>query len=518
MTKQNQKHPDTTSLRPDLSTPSGKTESQIQTDPTRKAPEKKTNARSNSKTPHAISTDDSEFDTTAIDQWKRFSFRNIPSALISLVVHLILFLIFALIYIPSSGTGQFGFSLDISEGLDEEFDPQIDVAENDTFTPEFNLSELDSTIANEVAEFQPTLTDFETTSPSLENQSFEPSDALSGREGTGRQGMLLKFGGTPETEDAVELGLKWLAKNQQRDGSWSLRGPFRSPRGEDNSIAATGLALLAFLGHGETHLDGKYQRVVKRGIDSLIKNQSGNGQFAERNASQSHQLYSHAICSIAICELLAMTQDEFLVGPARDAIGFAEKAQGKQGGWKYAPGAGSDLSVTGWYVVLFQSAKYAGIQYDEQVLVRAKDFVNSVMLADGSQFRYEEDHEPEKTMTSVGFLCQQYFGWDQDDPRLVAGGNYFLKNPIRWTQKNVYYWYYATQVMRHLDDDTWTKWNDNLKTVLPSKQLKSGAEAGSWDPEGDPYGGQGGRLYVTCLCIYSLEVYYRHLPIYQMKK
>jgi hypothetical protein len=121
-------------------------------------------------------------------------------------------------------------------------------------------------------------------------------------------------------------------------------------------------------------------------------------------------------------------------------------------------------------------------------------------------------------MTAVGFLCQQYFGWDQDDPRLVAGGNYFLKNPIRWTQKNVYYWYYATQVMRHLDDETWTKWNDNLKTVLPAKQLKSGSDAGSWDPEGDPYGGQGGRLYVTCLCIYSLEVYYRHLPIYQMRK
>ena len=26
---------------------------------------------------------------------------------------------------------------------------------------------------------------------------------------------------------------------------------------------------------------------------------------------------------------------------------------------------------------------------------------------------------------------------------------------------------------------------------------------------------EGGRLYTTCLCLYMLEIYYRHLPIYQ---
>ena len=119
-------------------------------------------------------------------------------------------------------------------------------------------------------------------------------------------------------------------------------------------------------------------------------------------------------------------------------------------------------------------------------------------------------------MTAEGLLCRQYLGWKQDDSRLAAGADYLLDNPIRWSQKNVYYWYYATQVMRNLDEETWEKWNENLKTVLPQKQRKSGVDAGSWDHEGDPYGGPGGRLYVTCLCIYSLEVYYRHLPIYQM--
>ena len=30
----------------------------------------------------------------------------------------------------------------------------------------------------------------------------------------------------------------------------------------------------------------------------------------------------------------------------------------------------------------------------------------------------------------------------------------------------------------------------------------------------DQWGQHGGRLYTTCLSIYMLEVYYRHLPIY----
>ena len=42
-----------------------------------------------------------------------------------------------------------------------------------------------------------------------------------------------------------------------------------------------------------------------------------------------------------------------------------------------------------------------------------------------------------------------------------------------------------------------------------------GKEAGSWAPDmADSFEVHGGRLYVTCLSIYMLEVYYRHLPIY----
>jgi hypothetical protein len=63
-----------------------------------------------------------------------------------------------------------------------------------------------------------------------------------------------------------------------------------------------------------------------------------------------------------------------------------------------------------------------------------------------------------------------------------------------------------------MEGDIWTKWNSVMKQEVPSHQVKNGQQAGSWDPNGDKWGSSGGRLYVTCLSIYMLEVYYRHLP------
>jgi hypothetical protein len=67
------------------------------------------------------------------------------------------------------------------------------------------------------------------------------------------------------------------------------------------------------------------------------------------------------------------------------------------------------------------------------------------------------------------------------------------------------------------DSEYWKNWNAVMRQVMPEQQVKAGREAGSWDPQRpvrDEWEANGGRLYVTCLSIYMLEVYYRHLPIY----
>jgi hypothetical protein len=63
--------------------------------------------------------------------------------------------------------------------------------------------------------------------------------------------------------------------------------------------------------------------------------------------------------------------------------------------------------------------------------------------------------------------------------------------------------------------DEWDQWNKFMRQRVPERQVKAGKERGSWAPGGDRWGSHGGRLYTTCLSTYLLEVYYRHLPIYQ---
>ena len=85
-------------------------------------------------------------------------------------------------------------------------------------------------------------------------------------------------------------------------------------------------------------------------------------------------------------------------------------------------------------------------------------------------------------------------------------------------QPNVYYWYYATQAIHHFGGELWTKWNDRMKVQLPGSQVQAGREKGSWDPSFDAWGSRAGRLYQTCMTLYCLEVYYRHMPIYDLEK
>ena len=97
----------------------------------------------------------------------------------------------------------------------------------------------------------------------------------------------------------------------------------------------------------------------------------------------------------------------------------------------------------------------------------------------------------------------------------MDGAQYLIDNhmPSRY-DKNMYYWYYATQTLHHIGGPLWNKWNLKMRDVLVDTQEKGGRYAGSWKPEGG-HASAGGRLYMTALATCTLEVYYRHLPIFR---
>lgn len=337
--------------------------------------------------------------------------------------------------------------------------------------------------------------------------------ALSGREPGMKSVLLAAYGGNALTEAAVTDALEWLKRNQRRDGTWDLTGPYRDGGQHSNPTSATAMAMLAFQGAGHTHQYGSYQDVMLRAHRALVKMQDADGDFW-RGTVGHHRLYSQAQAMIAICELYGMTKDSQLRTAAERAVQYAARTQDRLGGWRYQPGYDSDTSVSGWFMMGLQSARMAHIEVPAETLDNLAAFLDRVASSDRARYGYQPGMEPTFSMTAEALLCRQYLGWSHDDPSMQTGVNMLLARPIDWNDRDVYYWYYATQVLHHLHGDSWDQWNRVMRQVLPEEQTREGAERGSWSPLGDRWGPHGGRLYVTCLCTYMLEVYYRHLPIY----
>lgn len=342
--------------------------------------------------------------------------------------------------------------------------------------------------------------------------------ALSGRQEGRKDALLRAYGGTKTTQESVDLALKWLAAQQRNDGFWSMRGPFVDGSRSENQLAATAMAMLAFLGDGHTHLkDGPYKRTVARGMRALIKGQGEDGAFSSSLAPSSHLLYTHAQCTIVMCELYAITEDSMVREVARRAVEYCVKTQSPQGGWRYVPYQDSDMSVSGWFVMALESARMAKLDVPTPTFDRVGKFLDAVASQDGSRYRYQPERSPTPAMTAEALLCRQYLGWNRDDQRLKRGVEYLARYPVDWSEPNVYHWYYATQVMHHMGGADWVEWNKVMRQVVPENQVRRGKERGSWSPARDAWASSAGRLYMTCLATYMLEVYYRHLPLYSLQ-
>ncbi|WDQ17000.1 squalene--hopene cyclase [Rhodopirellula sp. P2] len=452
--------------------------------------------------------------------------RSVPAWLVSMVFHLVVLLVLALLTTPV-GEGIGSIVLEFGEANESEnFELEsVNIQSSDSMLD--STSDLDSEMVVDT-DIQSLMDTMEMPTETLEMVQVENGigsaselvkPMFGGRSGASKSALLAAYGGTEQTVTAVERGLQWLAKNQERSGSWSMAGPYSDAAPfSENRCAATAMAMLAFQGDGNTHLQGPYSKNVERGLRTLLKGQRRDGFLATEVRGDDQQAYGHAQATIALCELFAMTEDSALRGPAQAAVDYCVNAQSAAGGWRYRPRLDSDLSVTGWYVMALTSAHAAGLEVPSSTLQMANTYLDSVQSNAGSWYSYQPNRPGSYAMTAEGLLCRQYLGWPHDEEALELGiGDLIEGGMLDPNNPNVYYWYYATQTIHHYGGQPWRKWNSVMRTELPRLQIKRGAEAGSWSPQADEWGRRAGRLYVTCLSIYCLEVYYRHLPLYDQQ-
>lgn len=347
-------------------------------------------------------------------------------------------------------------------------------------------------------------------------------EGFRGRNAATKSRLLATGGGNSASEAAVARGLIWLAKQQKANGSWVYDG---SSSGD--TIAATGMSLLPFLAAGQTHKpakDNKYQKNVEAGVAYLLQHQQANGSF-----KGSSGMYSHAIATVALCELYGMTGDRAkLHATAAKAVSFIVSVQGNDGSWGYPLSkADGDTSIVGWQIQALHSGRMCkDILVPNETFVNASKFLDSVSdSSKKSTYGYRDRNSIRPSLTAVGLLSR-YYGdkWGPNNPGMAAGVGYLMKN---WMPNNerfdMYYYYYATQVAHFYDGPEWQEWNagkngkKGMRDILIDRQVAEGkgANSGSWDPDTAMIGSHCGRLGTTCLALLTLEVYYRHLPLYK---
>jgi hypothetical protein len=343
-----------------------------------------------------------------------------------------------------------------------------------------------------------------------------------------RKTWLEQGGGSQTTEAAVASALEWLAKHQNPDGHWSLHAFDRTRDckkrcGQPGIVcdtAGTALALLPFLGNGETHLTGPHAEVIAKGLRWLIAHEGPDGRWIESVYTES---YAHAIATIVLCEALTLSNDQTLLEPARRAVGHTlymqdvdEQDPEASGGWRYEASEDGDTSITGWQLMSLRVARDAGIAVPEEAFTTAMKFLDSMQAnPKAGMFSYLPGAPVTPSMTAQGLLAREYAGWKLSHPALQFGVQYLLQKENLPDRKkfDLYYWFAASQVMRHVGGKVWERWNPLVRDTLLETQEKTGHQAGSWKPLGY-HDVSGGRLYMTALGACTLQVYYRYKPLY----
>jgi len=341
------------------------------------------------------------------------------------------------------------------------------------------------------------------------------------------EGRLKAMGGrggtSAKAESAVKAGLVWLARAQEKDGSWNARAwEGIAP----HTVGATGLSLLAFQGAGYTHKADPFAQTVHRGLSWLKAQQRPDGSFPHKT------FYEQGIATIAVCEAYAMTGNAALGRTAQKGVDYIIKTQPAHGGFRYkgaVPKGEGDLSVTGWQMLAIVSGHCAGLSLSPITFDRCRTFLANTRRDHGaSAYLVADKKAGSKAVTAIGMVCRMFLdpGGSRDHIRQAA--RYLLLWEIRGQGPvpgggskqlvtDLYYTYWSSLAMFQFGGDEWRDWNVMVRDRLVRAQVGRRQDArgrslyGSWEPANHKWAKHsGGRVYATAMAVLCLETCYRY--------
>ncbi|MFA4987044.1 MAG: hypothetical protein WC712_10700, partial [Candidatus Brocadiia bacterium] len=320
----------------------------------------------------------------------------------------------------------------------------------------------------------------------------------------------------PQPYASADPGLKWLADNQEEDGHWDTK---KWGGNGDYDPGICGLALLTFIRYENSENTGKYSKVVAKAVEWLSKQQDRKGNFAPRTT-----MYSHAIPTLALLELAAISKVPQTKEIAKKGFDYMLSARNDNKAWRYWPKDNdNDTSITTWCVMVLQAAENVGFEVPANAWAGVNNFLNEVTEPNTGEVGYtarpitDTTEQPYQrySMTAPGMLCRLFLGVSKENSLIKNGLLILMENLPEWTQPGIgaqfyYYWFHGTHVMSRIEGDLWKKWGTRMRDTLVSHEnATSGASYGSWDPSPSTHFCQmGGRVYATTLALLTLELCY----------
>ena len=370
--------------------------------------------------------------------------------------------------------------------------------------------------------------------------------SMTGSRTPGSIGAMTRGGnsyGDAQTEAAVLKALRWLKKTQNSNGSWS-----------PSPISNTGLAILAYLAHGETPASQEFGYTVQKAMQYLIdslskkKDKSGNEVVTFKGADGNE--YATLIATYALCEAYGMTRNPNTKIVAEQTLQRIVDNQGPTGGWDYGMNKTStrdDMSYAGWALQALKAGKMAGMHPNglDACIKKAIKCLKTRNFRNGG-FNYTAGGGP-TGLTATGCLAMQLLGYMNEKEVKEAletmrpwkpsfTGEKGKLNEALPTHNPQYYCYYAAQCKYQAgmcqgatpaNLKTWQDWNVAMKalyprTIITLPETIDGPDGkprkiGYWKWVADETCKSGGDTMTTCLCALQLMVYYRYLPTMQTK-
>ncbi|HZZ72586.1 MAG TPA: squalene--hopene cyclase [Pirellulales bacterium] len=337
---------------------------------------------------------------------------------------------------------------------------------------------------------------------------------------------------TPQSEEALNRGLQWLATNQGPDGNW-----------DSNDLGLVSMGALAFLAAGHTPGHGKYGQTVEKALSYVIRNAKPSGLL--NISDPQRDMYNHGLSTFVLGQAYGVTNDQRLNQVLDRALKLIFQSQCRDGGWDYRaqpqdPARGHDLSLAVMQAKAIRSAVDSGLEVPPEVIqIAIKSVRDKYTAASGKnqneaaqkegpgQFSYTLGGQSTAAMAAAGVVCLQEFG--QYDDWRIPKSMAVVRRDVE-AKKNdkpsggklpfdAYTLYYIGQALYQVGGQDWKDCYPILRDQIVAGQLhepKQSNRDGLWN--GAKVGGKPDELYGTAVACFVLAIPNRYLPILQEGK